>query len=564
MSGGSVYLSAPPRSLFKFPPDAQPYALPPPKGDPWVKAPFHINPDFYQAVLRPQVPITFALCYIAAVLSLNAFNRSRNWKPWSFSKTRIFTPLVVAHNLALAIFSAATFAAMVRAVYLTWPEMNFDTTPADIADALCKINGPRGLGDAVTYDALTSTWSSKNAIIKLAGSLPDNTDVGRLWNEGLAFWGWTFYLSKFYEVVDTLVILARGKRSPTLQTYHHAGAMLCMWAGMRWMSPPIWMFVFLNSFIHTLMYVYYTLAALRVKVPTRVKQTLTTMQIMQFVVGSTLAAFHLFIRYDIPVNTAYTVITPIASAASAASSVVSSLVNDPPSVTSLVASAASAVSAATASPSLAAVIKRLLLRAAGGEGAAENVRDSSNHIALAGEETRYRTSYATVDCIDTTGQSFAIWLNLIYLAPLTVLFLRFFVKAYITGTLGKGKQRRRSFTEATAQAVRQTKQEAEHAGAEVERRLSEQVRRDIKDMRDGKFAETPSKATNGAKPSTPKAAESAIEDSGDEEDKSEPGEKSELEGTPTATPDKKKKKRNRKKNKGSAGVHDAAHAGVVV
>lgn len=585
MDGPTVYFHSPPRSLFKVPPDEQPYPLPPPSGDPWIKAPFHINADLYQAVFKPQVPLTFAICYIAVVLSLNSYNRSRGWKPWAISRTRIFTPLVVIHNLALAAFSAATFAAMLRAIYVTWPEMDYDVTPAHIADSLCKINGPRGLGDAVTYDALTSIWSSKSDLIKLAGGLPDPTDVGRLWNEGLAFWGWTFYLSKFYEVIDTLVILARGKRSPTLQTYHHAGAMLCMWAGMRWMSPPIWIFVFLNSFIHTLMYIYFTLTTVGVRVHTRIKQTLTTMQIMQFVFGSTLAAIHLFVSYDVPVTTAYKVITPVSSAIAAASSVVSSLVNDPPTVTSLVASAASAVSAATASPSLAAVIKRLLLRAAGGEGAAENVRDSHSHIVLPGvesahssassaaaattsaaqtyvEETRYRSSLTTVNCIDTTGQSIAIWMNLIYLAPLTVLFLRFFVKAYITGSLGKGKgkARRRSFTEATAQAVRDVKREADNAGEEVERRLSEQVLRDVKDMRDGKFSSSTAKSSQegtpaGKSPSRESIKDgSAIEDSGDES-------KSEPESNPSSTPSKKKKRRNRKKNKGNGAVHDASHAG---
>jgi hypothetical protein len=28
---------------------------------------------------------------------------------------------------------------------------------------------------------------------------------------------------------------------------------MCMWAGIRFMSPPIWMFVFVNSGIHALM-----------------------------------------------------------------------------------------------------------------------------------------------------------------------------------------------------------------------------------------------------------------------------------------------------------------------
>jgi hypothetical protein len=82
---------------------------------------------------------------------------------------------------------------------------------------------------------------------------PETTDAGRIWNEGLAFYGWFFYISKFYEVVDTMIILAKGKKSSLLQTYHHAGAMLCMWAGIRYMSPPIWMFVLVNSGIHAIM-----------------------------------------------------------------------------------------------------------------------------------------------------------------------------------------------------------------------------------------------------------------------------------------------------------------------
>jgi hypothetical protein len=93
-----------------------------------------------------------------------------------------------------------------------------------------------------------------NRHVKLSAyGTPETSDVGRLWNEGLAFWGWWFYLSKFYEVLDTFIILAKGKPSSTLQTYHHTGAMACMWAGIRYMSPPIWMFCFLNSGVHALM-----------------------------------------------------------------------------------------------------------------------------------------------------------------------------------------------------------------------------------------------------------------------------------------------------------------------
>ncbi|PNS17259.1 hypothetical protein CAC42_6942 [Sphaceloma murrayae] len=585
----SLYLTSPPGYLFKFPPDELPFAIPPPSDEPSIRAPFRIPAHIYQGALDPKVPLTFAICYITIVLSLNTFNRSRGWKPWWIARTRVFTPLVAFHNLLLAVYSGITFVAMTRAIYQTWPVMDLNVTPADIADALCKINGPRGLGDAVTYNATQNVWSSKNSIIKLASSLPDSTDVGRLWNEGLAFWGWFFYLSKFYEVLDTLVILARGKRSPTLQTYHHAGAMLCMWAGMRYMSPPIWMFCFINSFIHTLMYIYFTLATLGVKVPKAIKQTLTTMQITQFLFGASFAAIHLFIRYDVPVTTAYKVLSPISSASSAASSVVSSLIHEAPS------SVSAAIASATASPALGAVLKRLLLRAAGGEGPAENVRDSWNHVLPAvssasssassaaaavtssapkfREETHYKTSFATVDCIDTTGQSFAIWLNIFYLAPLTFLFVRFFVKAYITGTLNKGKPNRRtSFTEATHRAVENVRREADNAGNALERRLSEQVSRDVAAVREGRFDLNTKGGSDGKKTTTKPvdigtskpntladskphlSPESAIDDGSDDENKSEM--ESSVGGSMPNSPEKKKKKRNRNKKK-----HDAAHAG---
>jgi GNS1/SUR4 family len=122
------------------------------------------------------------------------------------------------------------------------------------ADALCKMHGPRNLGNAVFYDSTAHSWMTTNRLVKLSPQgTPEASDVGRLWNEGLAFWGWWFYLSKFYEVLDTFIILMKGKRSSTLQTYHHTGAMACMWAGMRYMSPPIWMFAFLNSGVHAMM-----------------------------------------------------------------------------------------------------------------------------------------------------------------------------------------------------------------------------------------------------------------------------------------------------------------------
>lgn len=144
---------------------------------------------------------------------------------------------------------------MFNALRVSLPEIDQDWKLSKTVDAFCKLHGPRGAGNAATYNTTTSAWTMTNRLFHLAadGLGPESTDVGRIWNEGLAFYGWLFYLSKFYEVVDTMIILAKGKKSSLLQTYHHAGAMLCMWAGIRYMSPPIWMFVLVNSGIHAIM-----------------------------------------------------------------------------------------------------------------------------------------------------------------------------------------------------------------------------------------------------------------------------------------------------------------------
>jgi hypothetical protein len=57
--------------------------------------------------------------------------------------------------------------------------------------------------------------------------------------------------------------------------------------------PGMWIFTFLNSFIHTLMYYYFTLTCLGYK-PTW-KRHLTTMQITQFLVGNVFACAYIAI-----------------------------------------------------------------------------------------------------------------------------------------------------------------------------------------------------------------------------------------------------------------------------
>lgn len=249
----SVHFTHPPESLLKFTPDSNPPVLSPPISSRTLAHPFNIDPEIYSNALHVSIPITIALTYATTVVYLNRVNKERNFKPRAFSKSKTFYFFVVAHNVFLAIYSGWTFVGMFNAIRHSWPGWDGEFGLAGVADALCKINGPRGLGSAATYNMSLSGWNYSDKAIQLLGGRPDPTDVGRIWNEGLAFYGWLFYLSKFYEVVDTAIILAKGKKSGGLQTFHHTGAMICLWAGIRYMSPPIWMFVIINSGLHTLM-----------------------------------------------------------------------------------------------------------------------------------------------------------------------------------------------------------------------------------------------------------------------------------------------------------------------
>jgi len=210
------------------------------------------------------------------------------------------------------------------------------------------------------------------------------------------------------------------------------------------------------------------MSTIGVTVPRWFKQSLTTLQITQFVVGATYAFAHLFVAYQIPVSVPY-----LYRLGTAASTVLNSVPSD-------VSSAASvAVSTASAGAGAGAWLKKIALRAAGHEGLAENVLNEQGrpfgidavHIAedlVAKEETRYRDEMQWVNCLDTSGQVFAILLNCLYLLPLTWLFAQFFITSYL-----KRVERRRSST--ASEMATTARLSLRDASKGVARRLSEAV-----------------------------------------------------------------------------------------
>ncbi|OTA59938.1 hypothetical protein K449DRAFT_397018 [Hypoxylon sp. EC38] len=404
MATPAVFLSPPAATLFQFPPNPEPQTIPPPH----FELPFTIPDSLYIKALDPKVPITIATVYAVTAKALNVYNKSTGKKPWSISKTKSFHFFVVLHNVFLAVYSAWTWIGMFNALRRTVVSPAGPDGWAGTVDSFCKFHGTPGLGNALSYNPTLGAWESVSGSTLLTSEAsPSRADAGRLWNEGLAFYGWIFYISKFYEVVDTLIILAKGKLSSTLQTYHHAGAMMAMWAGMRYMSSPIWIFVFFNSAIHALMYTYYTVTAFNIRVPTLIKRSLTSLQISQFIIGASCAIIHSFISYLVPVQVKVA----------------------PAEATAVASSISAAASAAHTAASFIDGLKQTLFGAAEAAGAAAVV--SSPEADSAHQGAAYITKYQKVDCITTTGATFAIWLNVFYLLPLTYLFVSFFIASYL-------------------------------------------------------------------------------------------------------------------------------------
>lgn len=108
-----------------------------------------------------------------------------------------------------------------------------------------------------------------------------------LWTtSGFGYWAYVFYVSKYYEFVDTWILILKGKEPSLLQCYHHTGIVFCMWIGIvsHGTSWLVWV-VLLNSVIHTIMYTYFFIKTLYPAVHIPYAKYLTTAQITQFFLG---------------------------------------------------------------------------------------------------------------------------------------------------------------------------------------------------------------------------------------------------------------------------------------
>ncbi len=98
--------------------------------------------------------------------------------------------------------------------------------------------------------------------------------------DNIIFW---FYISKYYEFVDTFLLYLNGKSPIFLQKYHHVGAVICWHLMYVYKVEGIMIATILNAFVHTIMYSYYLGCLLKIKQVRFIKRYITALQLGQLI-----------------------------------------------------------------------------------------------------------------------------------------------------------------------------------------------------------------------------------------------------------------------------------------
>ena len=208
---------------------------------------------FYHWTMNPIYMFTMCVAYLGAVISFSTFHKSPladrknsdkphkspldDAKKSNGSDRGVLKAFIFAHNVLLSIFSA----------YICW----------QAGRLLIESYKTRHFWEALNGQAI---------------------------NAGIHFYAWLYYLSKYWEFLDTAILLAKGRPTTLLQTYHHLGIVWVSWLSAFLGVGGSWILIAFNTAIHTVMYAYYGVTSVGVKPAW--KHLLTYAQMAQFVLGN--------------------------------------------------------------------------------------------------------------------------------------------------------------------------------------------------------------------------------------------------------------------------------------
>lgn len=125
----------------------------------------------------------------------------------------------------------------------------------------------------------------------------DTRVEGSLW-----FWSFIYYLSKYYELLDTVLQLAQGKIPPNyfLHVYHHSCVILMGWVWVNSGASIQFIGLLFNCFVHVVMYYYFYLKSIGIS--PWWKKYVTTLQIVQFITSFGCLCGTLYMHHALGMN----------------------------------------------------------------------------------------------------------------------------------------------------------------------------------------------------------------------------------------------------------------------
>eukprot|EP00042_Codosiga_hollandica_P048396 m.542145 g.542145 ORF g.542145 m.542145 type:complete len:331 (-) comp57656_c0_seq12:1923-2915(-) len=132
------------------------------------------------------------------------------------------------------------------------------------------------------------------------GALCDPDRVVLTGSTRFPFWSYIFYLSKYWEMLDTYILALKKKPLTFLQMYHHFIIVVLCWLWLDDSWSIHWVAVSLNSLVHVFMYYYFSLSALGYRIWW--KSYLTAFQLVQFTIVTVLIGAWYFLALDISIT----------------------------------------------------------------------------------------------------------------------------------------------------------------------------------------------------------------------------------------------------------------------
>jgi len=104
------------------------------------------------------------------------------------------------------------------------------------------------------------------------------------------------YLFKYWELLDTILLVLQKKSLQFLHVYHHSMTLLLCWTQLYGNTSVQWVVIVINLFVHVIMYYYYARVAMGAQIWW--KKYLTTFQIVQFVIDLFVVYYCVFVVWS--------------------------------------------------------------------------------------------------------------------------------------------------------------------------------------------------------------------------------------------------------------------------